>query len=67
MGAMIRHFFSIYTYDVYESPTIAKYTKSAPENKAVNETANPLKMLYVRYHKIIKIAYSIKGLSFTYM
>lgn len=66
MAAMIKHFFSIYMYDVYESPKIAKYTESVPENKALNEIANPLKMLCFHYHKTIKIAHSIKGLSFTH-
>lgn len=53
IGVMIAHsFFPIYKHDLLENPLIAKYTKQAQENKVVNESANPLKMLYFHYLKL---------------
>lgn len=53
MGVMITYsFFPIYKHDLLENPLIAKYTKQALENKVVNESANPLKMLYFYYLKL---------------
>lgn len=46
---------------------IGKYTKLAQESKVISESANALKMLYFHYQKIMKIVYSIKGLSFIYI
>ena len=60
MGVMITYsFFPIYKHDLLENPLIAKYTKQALENKVVNESANPLKML-VSLSKVANIAPSIK-------
>lgn len=53
MGVMIRHsFFPIYKHDPLENPLIVTYTKQAQENKVVNKSANPLKMLYFYYLKL---------------
>ena len=53
MGVMITYsFFPIYKHDLLENPLIAKYTKQALENKVVNESANPLKMLQFHYLKL---------------
>ena len=52
IGVMIaRSFFPIYKHDL-ENRLIAKYTKQAQENKVVDESANPLQMLYCHYLKL---------------
>lgn len=46
---------------------IGKYTELTQESKIVNKSANAFLKMYFHYQKIMKIVYSVKGLSFIYI